>query len=110
MKLNKELVRGSTDMLVLSLISRKDMYGYQIIKELALLSENVFEMQEGTLYPVLHLLEESGLVQSYYGETESKRKRRYYTITEKGINELAKKCAEFNIFSNAIGKVLNCRA
>lgn len=108
MKVNKEFVRGSTDMLVLSLINRKDMYGYQIIKELKILSENVFELKEGTLYPILHILEEEGLVTSYYGETEVKRKRRYYAITEKGRKQLSEKRDEFKIFSNAVGKVLEC--
>lgn len=108
MKINKELAHGSTAMLVLALISKKDMYGYQIIKELKAKSENVFELQEGTLYPILHTLEQNYLVESYYGETDSARKRRYYKITDKGIKELSEKTDEFKVFTTAVGNVLGC--
>ena len=57
MKISKELVKGSTATLVLSVLKSKDMYGYVIIKEIALRSEHVFELKEGTLYPILHALE-----------------------------------------------------
>lgn len=57
MKISKELAKGSTGLLVLSVISKTDMYGYQIIKTLEVMSENVFSLNEGTLYPILHSLE-----------------------------------------------------
>ena len=58
MKISKELIKGSTAMLVMSVLKKNDMYGYKIIKELELQSESVFELKEGTLYPILHALEE----------------------------------------------------
>lgn len=103
----KDLFRGDLSMLVLSLIEKSDMYGYQIIKEMKKRSNNVFELQEGSLYPVLHSLESDGLVKSYIGETESARKRRYYSITEKGVNELSKKKQEFYAFTDAAHRVLS---
>lgn len=102
----KDLFRGDIGLLVLSLIERSDMYGYQIIKELKSRSNNVFELQEGSLYPVLHSLEGQGLVKSYIGETDSARKRRYYKITDKGIRELREKKQEFFTFTDAAYKVL----
>lgn len=102
----KDLFRGDIGLLVLSLIERSDMYGYQIIKELKSRSNNVFELQEGSLYPVLHSLEGQGLVKSYIGETDSARKRRYYKITDKGIRELNEKKQEFFTFTDAAYKVL----
>ena len=54
MKVSKELLKGSTDLLVLSLLENEPMYGYQMIKELSKKSQNVFRLQEGTLYPILH--------------------------------------------------------
>lgn len=102
----KDLFRGDIGLLVLSLIERSDMYGYQIIKELKSRSNNVFELQEGSLYPVLHSLEGQKLVTSYIGETDSARKRRYYKITEKGIRELNSKKEEFFTFTDAAYKVL----
>lgn len=81
LKVNKELLKGSTTMLILNLLDKKSMYGYQMIKELSEKSKNVFELKEGTLYPILHSLEEKGLVESYWEDTLS-RKRKYYSITK----------------------------
>ena len=82
MKINKELLKGSTSMLILSLLNEENMYGYEMIKRLQEKSENVFELKEGTLYPILHSLEENNLIWSYWDDSTAK-KRKYYTITEK---------------------------
>ena len=74
-KVSKELLKGSTDLLVLTLIEKEPMYGYQMIKELSKKSENVFNLQEGTLYPILHTLEEKNYISSYWDETGSKKRR-----------------------------------
>ena len=66
MKINKELLKGSTELIVLGVLENENMYGYQMIKELKEKSENVFEFQEGTLYPILHKLEEKGWILSYW--------------------------------------------
>lgn len=102
----KDLLKGNTGLLVLSLIEGQDMYGYEIIKELKRRSQNVFELQEGSLYPILHALEEQKLVVSYYGETLSARKRRYYKITDKGIKELGTMKEDFAVFTSAANRVL----
>ena len=65
MNIQKELSKGSSSLLVLSVLGTGDMYGYQIILELARRSSNVFEMKEGTLYPVLHGMEREGYVEAY---------------------------------------------
>lgn len=105
MKIDKELLKGSTNMLVLSLLEKEDMYGYQMIRKMADESNNVFELQEGTLYPILHSLEEKGFITSYWEETGSK-KRKYYSITKKGKEQLKDKKEEWKIFSNGINQVL----
>ena len=105
MKVSKELLKGSTDMLVLTLIEKEPMYGYQMIKELSKKSENIFNLQEGTLYPILHTLEEKNYISSYWDETGAKR-RKYYAITEKGKKKLKDKEEEWKIFSNGINKVI----
>ena len=91
MKIDKSLLSGSTALLVLSLLSESDKYGYQMIGDLALRSENVFEFKEGTLYPVLHALEKEGALRSYEKEAPSGRTRRYYSITAKGRRLLSEK-------------------
>lgn len=105
MKVSKELLKGSTSMLVLNLLENKAMYGYQMIKELKKRSENIFELKEGTLYPILHALEEKNLITSYWDNSSSK-KRKYYLITEAGKRALRDKEKEWKIFYLSINKVI----
>jgi len=105
--IKKELTKGSSAMLVLSVIEKEDMYGYQIIKEIQLRSDNAFTFKEGTLYPILHNFESDGYVKSYWLESESGRKRKYYKITKKGIKSLADSKEEWKTYSVAVSKVLN---
>lgn len=105
MKINKELLKGSTSMLILELLKQENMYGYQMIKKLKEKSENIFELKEGTLYPILHSLEENRLITSYWDETTGK-KRKYYSITEKGIKQLKEKKEEWQVFSKGITSVI----
>ena len=65
MAVDKSLVSGSTSMLILRLLSEKDMYGYEMIETLREKSENVFELKAGTLYPLLHSMEEKGFLEAY---------------------------------------------
>ncbi|MBD5153168.1 MAG: PadR family transcriptional regulator [Oscillibacter sp.] len=97
---------GSVSMLVLALLKEKEMYGYQIIEELDRRSSHVFQMKEGTLYPVLHGLEKDKLVSAREAVTERGRTRRYYAITEKGLRALEEKKAEWNAFSSAVTAIL----
>lgn len=101
----KEELKGSTTMLILNLLKDSNMYGYEMIKKLKEKSENVFELKEGTLYPILHGLEEKGFILSYWDESTAK-KRKYYAITEKGKKQLKEKKEEWKEFSNGINRVL----
>lgn len=105
MKLNKELLKGNTSMLILSLLMDRDMYGYQIIKELSQKSEKVFEFKEGTLYPILHALEDKNYVFSYWNDSGTK-KRKYYSITTEGKKHLREKRDEWKSFSAGVNLVL----
>lgn len=106
MSVNKELVKGSTSMLVLGVLEEKEMYGYQIIKELEQRSETVFSLKEGTLYPILHVLEQDGFLEAYWEDTSSARKRCFYRITKKGRKELDRQKEEWKEYAGAVGKVL----
>ena len=106
MSVNKELVKGSTSMLVLGVLEEKEMYGYQIIKELEQRSETVFALKEGTLYPILHVLEQDGFLEAYWEDTSAARKRRFYRITKKGRKELDRQKEEWKEYAGAVGKVL----
>lgn len=105
MKISKELLKGSTKMLILEMVKDENMYGYQMIKNLKEKSNNVFEFKEGTLYPILHSLEEEGLISSYWDDTTGK-KRKYYAITTKGKKSLKQKNEEWKIFSESVNRVI----
>lgn len=103
--IDKSLVSGSTTMLILKLLSEKDMYGYEMIETLRQRSENVFELKAGTLYPLLHGLEEKNLLTVYEKEVGGKV-RKYYGITKDGLKVLAQKQEEWNTYAQAVSKVL----
>ncbi len=106
MKISKELIKGSTSILVMSVLKKNDLYGYKIIKEIELRSESVFELKEGTLYPILHALEKEGFLESYWDDSEG-RKRKYYHLTRKGLKQLEEKQSEWKVFSTSVDKVLS---
>ena len=98
MKLDKGLVAGSSTLLVLSLLEHGDLYGYQMIEELARRSNDVFQMKEGTLYPILHALEKGKYLSSYEQQAPMGRMRKYYKLTRKGRELLADKKTEWARF------------
>ena len=95
-----------THLLVLSLLANEDMYGYQMIVELARRSDHTFEMKEGTLYPVLHGLEKDGLVEAYQQEAPTGRMRKYYHLTRKGGAALKTETEGWKTYANAVNAVL----
>ena len=106
MKINKELLKGSTTMLVLTLLKKRPMYGYEIIKNMELKTKGIFSFKEGTLYPILHILEEEELVNSFWNEGENSRKRKYYEITKKGSKILNEKQEEWKLFTNTVNGIM----
>lgn len=105
MAIDRSLVSGSMGMLILRLLSEKDMYGYEMIDTLKKRSENVFELKAGTLYPLLHGLEEKRFLNSYEQEVLGKV-RKYYQITPEGRKYLEQKKEEWKEYSKAVGNVL----
>lgn len=97
---------GNTDMLLLKLLSFEDMYGYQIIDELAKRSNNVFELKAGTLYPLLHQLESKRYVESYDTIAPSGKARKYYHITKSGRLFLESREKEWNDYTLTINRIL----
>ena len=106
MKIDKSLMTGSTTLLILSLLSGEEMYGYQMITELARRSDHTFELKEGTLYPILHGLEQDGLVTAREQAAPSGRMRRYYHITEAGLRSLEEKRQAWTTYSKAVTAIL----
>ncbi|MCI6966413.1 helix-turn-helix transcriptional regulator [bacterium] len=103
---DKSFATSSTAMLVLKLLEQEDMYGYQMIEELARRSDNAFTLKAGTLYPLLHDLEGQGLIHVYELEAENGRMRKYYSLTKAGRGSLAQKEEEWDAFASAVNRVL----
>ena len=106
MKFDKGLIAGSSTLLVLSLLENGDMYGYQMIEELARRSNDTFQMQEGTLYPILHALEKEKYLTSYQQQAPTGRMRKYYKLTRKGGELLKDKKDEWEKFRQGVTDVL----
>lgn len=105
MAADKNFASGNTAMLLLKLLEEKDMYGYEMIQTLREKSENVFELKAGTLYPLLHGMEEKGHVVSYEQEALGKM-RKYYALTKAGRKQLHTKEAEWRVYTKAVSNVL----
>ncbi|MFZ3589923.1 PadR family transcriptional regulator [Bacillus sp. DJP31] len=95
---DRELVKGSTSLILLQLLEKRDMYGYQLVKDMDEKSGHSLQVKEGTLYPALHKLEERGYVEAYWMEQEKGPARKYYRITEGGKEILQHKTKEWNSF------------
>lgn len=88
-KYERQMKKGVLDMLVLKLLKSEPKYGYQIIQEMKEKSEEIFQLKDGTLYPILYRLEEDGMVASQWSGAEGKQvPRKYYIITESGRKAL----------------------
>ena len=99
-----------TRLLALSLLAGEDMYGYQMIVELARRSNHTFDMKEGTLYPVLHGLEQEGFVEAYRREAPTGRERKYYHLTRKGQGALREEEKAWERYAGAVNAVLRSSA
>jgi PadR family transcriptional regulator PadR len=106
MALYDQIRKGSTNTLLLSLLSEEPMYGYQITQELQQRSEGYFEMKEGLVYPALHRMEQDGLLKSEWRSVAGSRRRKYYFITEEGRKALTRSVAEWTTFTEKLMDVI----
>lgn len=104
--MDTELLKGTLSLLILSLLSRKTMYGYEIAATVHRDTEGAFTWREGSLYPNLHKLEQGGLILGEWEEKETGRKRRYYRITKKGREALREKVQAWSELCQAVGRIL----
>ena len=101
----RELLKGSTETLLLSLLTGKPMYGYQLVKEMDERSSGYFRFKEGTLYPALHRIERDGWIEGSWETSPNGQNRRYYHITPKGCSRLESMLKEWNLFTKAVNLV-----
>lgn len=107
MVLTSDIVRGHTDAIILSLLMKKDDYGYNINKHITDISQGELELKEATLYTAFKRLEESGFIKSYWGDEDSGARRKYYKITDSGRLEYEKQLAYWNRTRDIIDKLVN---
>lgn len=100
-----QLLKGNTDVLILSLLEREPMYGHQIMGELEQASSGFFNVSEGTLYPALHRLARNGLVRGRWSKLPSGKARKFYVMTPKGARDLAACRSTWSDFAAAMGQI-----
>lgn len=100
--MNKEMMKGSIDILLLSLIEKEDLYGYEIARRLNEISKDLYSMGEGTLYPALQRLEKHHCIEAYWGDSDTGGRRKYYRITDGGKKELIEKLNDWEMLNHLI--------
>jgi PadR family transcriptional regulator PadR len=103
---NPELLPGTLDMLILKAVSLKPLHGYGILLRIQQISGEALSVPQGSLYPALYRLEHQGLIAAEWGESENKRKAKFYTLTATGRRRLKEETAEWNKLAAAIGAAL----
>ena len=100
--LEKELVAASTEPLILSLLSKGESYGYELIQEVKRLSDEQIRWTDGMLYPVLHRMERKGWIRSRWVKIENGRQRKYYSLNRGGRQALNNKRAQWSALNSVL--------
>ncbi|RJF73219.1 PadR family transcriptional regulator [Deinococcus cavernae] len=101
--MNPDLLRGNLELIVLSILQQRPLYGFAIIQEARNRTDGYFDFKEGSLYPALHRMEQDGLLAAQYGESGRNGKpRKYYAVTDKGRQMLEARRQEFSTFTAAV--------
>jgi PadR family transcriptional regulator, regulatory protein PadR len=101
-----DLVQGTLDLLILRTIALEPMHGWGIAQRIRQVSKEVLQVNQGALYPALHRLERSGWIRARWGESDNKRRAKYYSLTPAGRKYLEKEETNWQRLSTAIGLVL----
>jgi PadR family transcriptional regulator, regulatory protein PadR len=102
-----DLVQGTLDLLILKTIALEPMHGWAIAQRIHQISNEVLQVQQGSLYPALHRLEQQGWIQAEWGESDNNRRAKYYSLTKAGRKQLDQEMANWERLSSAI--TLVCR-
>src|SRR5437879_6185102 len=101
-----DLVQGTLDLLILKTLALRPMHGWAIAQRIKQLSNEVLQVQQGSLYPALHRLEQQGWIQAEWGESDNNRRAKYYSLTKAGKKYLQSEQANWERLAAAIGLVL----
>jgi len=106
----QDLPKGTLDLMILKVLSLEPMHGWGVIKRIQLLSEDVFRVQQGSLYPALQRLKKKGWIRSEWRVTENSRRARYYTLTDSGWEQLGDSQRSWSASTAAVGRILEATA
>lgn len=106
LKPKNDLLQGTLALLVLKTLARGPQHGYGITLHIQMVSKNILRVEEGSLYPALHRMEQDGLVSAEWGMTENSRRARYYSLTAKGRKQLAEEEKNWERLTQAVAQVL----
>jgi PadR family transcriptional regulator, regulatory protein PadR len=102
-----DLVQGTLDLLILKTLMLQAMHGWAIAKRIQQISSEVLQVQQGSLYPALHRLEQRGWVKAKWGETETGRRAKFYSLTAAGRKKLEAETADWKRLSTAINLIVS---
>lgn len=101
-----ELVQGTLDLLILKTVAVEPLHGWAIAQRIKQLSSEVLQVQQGSLYPALHRLEQRGWIAAEWGPSDNNRKAKYYSLTKAGRKQLEKEAADWERLSQAISTIV----
>ncbi len=105
-KANPDVLQGTLDLLILKTLMRGPMHGYGIAVHIQQVSDEVLRVEEGSLYPALHRIEQAGWIGSEWGTSDNNRRAKYYRLTAVGRKQLAKEEEKWDRLTAAVAKVL----
>ncbi|WP_400164483.1 PadR family transcriptional regulator [Brevibacillus sp. TJ4] len=105
-KISTDLIRGHTETVILNVLRQGDSYGYEISKKIMALSENQYELKEATLYTAFRRLEKDGYILSYWGDETQGGRRKYYRITESGLDVYEQSKHEWNVAKEILNQLI----
>ncbi|HET9791134.1 MAG TPA: PadR family transcriptional regulator [Candidatus Angelobacter sp.] len=101
-----EFLKGTLDMLILKIVALGPVHGYAISQRIQQISKDVFQVQQGSLYPALHRLEDRGLLQAEWRNTETGREAKFYSLTRKGRHQLESEMRNWEQITGAVALIL----
>ncbi len=105
-KTNPDILQGTLDLLVLKTLARGPQHGYGIVVHIQQVSEEALRVEEGSLYPALHRIEQAGWISSEWGVSDNNRRAKYYRLTAAGRKQLAREEENWGRLTRAVAKVL----
>jgi transcriptional regulator len=103
----EQVLPGTLDMLILKAVSLKPLHGYGVLLRIRQISNNVLEVTQGSLYPALYRLEHQGLIEAEWGESDNKRRAKFYRLTAKGRRHMKQEEASWNRLAAAIAAAMS---